>query len=139
MHLQEIANQLPDAFTDTKRVTKSYIPVVNAPARVDVPVGQTNNKVIEESKIRLKRGRPLGSKNKNPRKRKGTEIATGEEKSVPEETQNIKLPAEEDMNDINEEVAINYGYMENVWNKNKMRNIDDIFSYAVTVSNYVQS
>ncbi|KAJ9544551.1 LOW QUALITY PROTEIN: hypothetical protein OSB04_024258 [Centaurea solstitialis] len=132
MHLQEIANQLPDAFTDTKRVTKSYIPVVNAPARVDVPVGQTNDKVTEESKTRLKRGRPLGSKNKNPRKRKGIEIATGEEKSVPEETQNIKLPAEEDMDDTNKEVAINYGYMENVWNENKMRNIDDIFSYAVT-------
>ncbi|KAJ9535658.1 LOW QUALITY PROTEIN: hypothetical protein OSB04_un001192 [Centaurea solstitialis] len=132
MHLQEIANQLPDAFTDTKRVTKSYIPAVNAPARVDVPVGQTNDKVTEESKTRLKRGRPLGSKNKNPRKRKGIEIATGEEKSVPEETQNIKLPAEEDMDDTNKEVAINYGYMENVWNENKMRNIDDIFSYAVT-------
>ncbi|KAJ9541050.1 hypothetical protein OSB04_027556 [Centaurea solstitialis] len=97
-------------------VTKSYIPVVNAPAQVDVPVGQTNDKVTEESKTRLKR----------------IEIATGEEKSVPEETQNIKLPADEDMNDINKEVAINYGYMENVWNKNKMRNIDDIFSYVVT-------
>ncbi|KAK1427731.1 hypothetical protein QVD17_16425 [Tagetes erecta] len=37
MHLQDIANQLPDAFTDTKRVTKSHIPVVNAPARIDIP------------------------------------------------------------------------------------------------------
>ncbi|RYE23962.1 MAG: hypothetical protein EOP45_06335 [Sphingobacteriaceae bacterium] len=32
VHLQSIANQLPDAFTDTKRVTKSYIPAANAPA-----------------------------------------------------------------------------------------------------------
>jgi hypothetical protein len=72
MHLQEIANQLPDAFTDTKRVTKSYIPAVNAPARIEVPVGQTNDKVTDESNARLKRGRPLGSKDKNPRKRKGT-------------------------------------------------------------------
>jgi hypothetical protein len=119
MHLQEIANQLPDAFTDTKRVTKSYIPAVNAPARIEVPVGQTNDKVTEESNARLKRGRPLGSKDKNPRKRKGTEIVISEEKSVPEETQNITIPPEEDMDDINKKVAINYGY------------IDDIFSYAV--------
>ena len=28
MHLQEIANQLPNVFTDTKRVTKSYISAV---------------------------------------------------------------------------------------------------------------
>nr|GEU52566.1 putative RNA-directed DNA polymerase [Tanacetum cinerariifolium] len=33
MHMQEIKNQLPDAFTDTKRVTKSYIPAVNALAQ----------------------------------------------------------------------------------------------------------
>ncbi|GJY32326.1 hypothetical protein Tco_0415821 [Tanacetum coccineum] len=36
MHLQEIANQLPDAFTDTKRVTKSHIRAVNTPARVEL-------------------------------------------------------------------------------------------------------
>ena len=35
------------------------------------------------------------------------------------------------MDDINKEVAINYGYTKNVWNKNEMRNIDDIFSYVV--------
>ena len=31
IHLQSIANQLPDKFIDLKRVTKSYIPVANAP------------------------------------------------------------------------------------------------------------
>ena len=36
MHLQVIANQLPDIFTDTKRVTKSYIPAANAPARIEI-------------------------------------------------------------------------------------------------------
>ena len=35
MYLNEIANQLLDAFTDTKRVTKSYIPVVNAAAQIE--------------------------------------------------------------------------------------------------------
>ena len=45
MHLQEIANQLSDVFTDTKRVTKSYIPAVNAPARIEIPKGQSENEV----------------------------------------------------------------------------------------------
>ena len=34
IHLQNLANELPDAFTDHKRVTRSYIPTVNAPERV---------------------------------------------------------------------------------------------------------
>ena len=30
IHLQRIANELPDKFSDTKRITKSYIPAENA-------------------------------------------------------------------------------------------------------------
>ena len=63
--MQRLANQLPDAFTDSKKVTKSHVPADNAPIKVDVPVGQTN-----EIMARMKRGRPIGSKDKNPRKRK---------------------------------------------------------------------
>jgi hypothetical protein len=37
IHLQGLANELPDAFTDHKRVTRSHIPAVNAPERVQVP------------------------------------------------------------------------------------------------------
>ena len=40
IHLQNIANQLPDAFVDTKKVTKSHIPAANVPARVDITKGQ---------------------------------------------------------------------------------------------------
>ena len=36
IHLQNLTNQLPDSFVDTKKVTKSYIPVANVPARVDI-------------------------------------------------------------------------------------------------------
>jgi hypothetical protein len=39
LRLQDIANQLPNAFTDSKRVTKSHIPLVNASARIEVLVG----------------------------------------------------------------------------------------------------
>ena len=34
IHLQNLANQLPDAFIDTKKVTKSHIPAANTPARI---------------------------------------------------------------------------------------------------------
>jgi hypothetical protein len=37
LRLQDIANQLLNAFTDSKKVTKSYISVLNALARIEVP------------------------------------------------------------------------------------------------------
>ncbi|KAL4025795.1 hypothetical protein IC575_014201 [Cucumis melo] len=70
IHLQSVANQMPDAFTDTKKVTKSYIPAANAPSRIEIPTQQVDT--INESTLRQKRGRPMGSKDKNPRKRKVT-------------------------------------------------------------------
>ena len=49
-------------------MTKSYIPAYNAPIRNEVQEG--HNQVATESRQRLKRGRPIGSKDKNPRKQK---------------------------------------------------------------------
>ena len=40
IYLQNIANQLPNAFTSLPRVIKSYIPAANAQVRVDVPIRQ---------------------------------------------------------------------------------------------------
>ena len=59
---------MPDSFVDPKRVTKSYIPAANAPIRIDVQDG--HNQVATESRQRLKHGRPIGSKDKNPQKSK---------------------------------------------------------------------
>ena len=59
---------MPDSFAGSKRVTKSYIPAANAPIRIDVKEG--HNQVATDSRQRLKRGRPIGSKDKNPRKTK---------------------------------------------------------------------
>ena len=64
IHLQNLTNQLPDAFIDTKKVTKSYILVANTLAWIDVPIGQLTN----ESKIRLKCGKLVGSKNVSSQK-----------------------------------------------------------------------
>ena len=137
VHLQAIANQLPDAFTDTKGVTKSYILAVNAPARIEIPKGQSENEVTNESKVRLKCGRPIGSKDKNPRKKKGTEkqdalnITKSVPKaiqSVPEETQSIQG---EIQNEENHEISIDFINTGKLWDRTEMENIDEIFSYAV--------
>ena len=69
IHLQNLANQLPNVFIDTKKVTKSHILTANTPAWIDVLVRQLTN----ESKIHLKRGRPVGSKDVTPRKRRTQE------------------------------------------------------------------
>ncbi|KAL1148544.1 hypothetical protein V6Z11_A10G132800 [Gossypium hirsutum] len=97
IHLQNIANQLPDSFTDLKRITKSHIPAENAPIRIDIPLRQIVS--AKESNPCLKRGRPIGSKDKNPRKRKGSIIQDGNivEASAPEESKDItnqKTPEE---------------------------------------------
>lgn len=72
MHLISIVNNLLDAFADTKSVTKSHIPAVNAHARMEMPneSGIENN--TRESRISLKHGRPVSSKDMNPRKQKET-------------------------------------------------------------------
>ena len=92
VHLQAIENQLPDAFTDTKRVTKSYIPAANAPARIEIPKIKSENKDTHESKTRQKRGRPIGSKDKNPQKRKGVDNHFDIEENIPEEIENKESP-----------------------------------------------
>ena len=71
LRLQDIANQLPNAFTDSKRVTKSYIPTANAPTHIEVPAGQSTKIIANESMTCQKCGRPIGSKDKNSWKRKG--------------------------------------------------------------------
>ena len=62
-------NQLPDTFTDSKKVIKSHVPAANAPIKVDVSVGQTNEIITC-----MKRGRSIGFKDtKNPQKKKSKE------------------------------------------------------------------
>ena len=37
----------------------------------------------------------------------------------------------EDTNEINQEISINYSNKRKLWNRNEMKNIDEIFSYTV--------
>ncbi|GJZ10475.1 hypothetical protein Tco_0545234 [Tanacetum coccineum] len=89
-----------------KRVTKSHIPAANAPARVEIPNKQVGDNIAQEFQKRLKRGRPIGLKDKNPRKRKGIEKHSGHDENVLDETQDIKTSPEEEINDINKEIDI---------------------------------
>ncbi|XP_056844750.1 retrovirus-related Pol polyprotein from transposon TNT 1-94 isoform X2 [Raphanus sativus] len=134
MQLQNIASQLPDAFADTKMVTKSHIPAVNTPARIEIPQKYGAAVDTRESGTRLKRGRPIGSKDKVPRKRK-----EGEKHDTPKITENILEEENCESNDNrehiesegNHEISINYIHNGKIWKRNKMDDIDDVFSYLL--------
>ena len=99
-------------------MSKSHIPTVNAPIHIDVLVGQFVNEIANESKACQKWGRPISSKDKNPRKRKeaniqdepNKEIDTLEESKditneiTPEGVQVPKI----DKIDENEDISIGY-------------------------------
>jgi hypothetical protein len=50
IYLQRLANQLPDSFVDSTTVTKSHIPTIDAPIRIEVLVGQNKIPIAIESK-----------------------------------------------------------------------------------------
>jgi len=146
VHLQRIANQLPDAFSDSSRVTKSYIPAENAPVRINVPEGQIITSA-NDSKARLKRGRPQGSKDKNPRKKRGlndqleksrldqeSQNADSDKIQSPEEDAPEELAPEEHTPEENEmiENAINFVTTGKRWNRNEVI-INNIFAYNVAL------
>ena len=66
INLQHIVNNLPEAFTDYKGVTKSSYPASNVPERVEVPI-----KIIQLP-LPKKRGRSMAAPKDNaPSKRQG--------------------------------------------------------------------
>ena len=82
--MQGISNQLPDIFTDNKRLIKSHIPAANTSARIEVPKGKLINVVTNESKACLKHGKHVGAKDRNLIKRKIQEKqVAAHEKAIP--------------------------------------------------------
>ena len=138
---------MPDAFNDAMKVTKSHIPAANAPARIDVPVGQNKVAANDSSGARLKRGRPPGSKDSAPRRRK-TRAQLNPNEIIQEERMNDKstihdsgLPEEENVLDEthvpeetavhkSKEISINYACTNELWDQNEII-IDDMFAFAV--------
>ncbi|KAJ9561314.1 hypothetical protein OSB04_006474 [Centaurea solstitialis] len=111
IQLQRLANQLPDTFTDLKKVTKSHIPAANAPIKINVPEGQNN-----KSRARQKRGANHLDGH--------IEVNETPEKS-PEETLDMMVPEEPQVPE-NKEISINYSMSRKVWNRDKT-DVDDIF------------
>ena len=104
IRLQEIANRLADTFIDATKVTKSYIPAVNTPARIHVP---EEHEEKDNNAPRLKYGRPLGSKDVAPRKKRGR---NQDSMLLPsEQFTNETIPEEVKIMDLgNNEISINY-------------------------------
>ena len=130
-------------------MTKSHIPTINTPTRNDVHVGQLTN----ESKIRLKRGRLVGSNDVTPQKMRTQEkLDTLKEvikmidqfkidKSIaPEKAQimqkapkeaHIKREAPEDVQiPENCEISLSYVHTGEKWDQNNIV-INNIFSFKV--------
>ncbi|KAG7529163.1 Ribonuclease H-like superfamily [Arabidopsis suecica] len=138
INLQKLANELPDSFVDPKKVTKSYIPACNAPVRIDIQKGI--NEIATESNARKKRGRPLGSKDKNPRKSKKGAVGNEVKETIDMAAADPKEPNREiwDANphgpegiDENEK-SINYIMSGIKWNRKDV-DIDEIFAYKVAI------
>ena len=133
IHLQNLSNQIPDAFVDTKKVTKSHIPAANVPARVDITEGQK----AYESKTRSKRGRPIGPKDITPRKRstngkKNDHEESNIENQIPEEIQNEQIDPEEVQVLENNEISISYVHRGEKWDRNNF-DVNNIFAFQVAL------
>ena len=100
MHLQEIAYKLSDAFNDAAKVTKSHVPAMNASARINVPIGQSQNTEAKEFAIRQKRDRPISLKDSTPRKKRNEQSSS----CPPEDARNPpeEVPPEEARNALEE-------------------------------------
>ncbi|KAK4391512.1 Retrovirus-related Pol polyprotein from transposon RE1 [Sesamum angolense] len=136
------AARLPDAFIDTKKVTKSHIPVENVPARLEVPEATLTQPKPSESQIRRKRGRPLGSKDANPRKRKEHIVSINHDANMNSNSiSEDKIPEvvlckdskhnEQDLDD-SYEMSINYAHNSLGWYRKEIE-MNDIFAYSIAV------
>ena len=138
---------MPDSFVDPKRVTKSYIPAANAPIRIDVQEG--HNQVATESRTRLKHGRQIGSKDKNPRKTKKCAENESEAKEILDmaavepkalDMAEPKVPNNDawaaklqgTKGPDNNEISINYALSGIQWNRENV-DIDDIFACNIAL------
>ncbi|KAM1175084.1 hypothetical protein ACFX19_028122 [Malus domestica] len=155
---------MSDGFNDLAKVTRSHIPAANAPVRIDVPrvhpqpawegqivpeggeaslcTRQRTLAVSQSSAPTLKCGRPLGSKDSQPRKRK---MALTSDPSLNPTIAHLSVPTHEfilDYNDVldettwpskNREIAVHYAVIDEVWNRNEMI-IDNAFAYTIATN-----
>ena len=133
---------MPDAFIDSKNVTKSHIQVANIPAQIEIPMGKLKYSVANESKPQLKRGRPISSKYTILRKRKSVKFNALEEhtnvKGINDELITLTEASIEQLSHEivlvhnNEEISINYIHKRKIWDRNTTL-IDDAFFFQVAM------
>ncbi|PRQ53193.1 putative RNA-directed DNA polymerase [Rosa chinensis] len=158
IELQNVADTLPDAFSDIAKVTRSHIPAANVPARIDVPnnghnatpltlgdgtIAQHGNNVASMAVgPARKRGRPIGSKDTRPRKRANEaqinpliiDTQNPSHENVPDygyvqETSLGDASVSEPIHE-NIEISVNYTSVHGTWERNSII-IDDVFAYSV--------
>ncbi|KAM2668214.1 hypothetical protein EV2_019825 [Malus domestica] len=145
-----------DVFTELARVTRSHIPAANAPANMDVPnvrrtyfleaqdanLGDPCTLAASQSSVfTQKHGKPLGSKDSHPRKRKP--MAQSLEEPVVNLTVTYSFyPTHEEILDYgsifketnphseNHEILVYHGSLDNVWCRNEMI-VNNALAYVV--------
>ena len=138
---------MSDAFIDSTNITKSHILAANIPSQIEIPIGKLKYSVTNEPKPQLKHGRPIGSKDTIPRKRKNVKFNAPKE-HTPEEHKNVKglndeliTPTEASIEQLsheivlvhnNEEISINYIHKGKIWDRNTTL-IDNAFSFQVAM------
>ncbi|GJU28890.1 retrovirus-related pol polyprotein from transposon TNT 1-94 [Tanacetum coccineum] len=109
---------------------------LNAPSRIDIP------ETPDESNVRRMHGRPMGSKDTNPQKKK-EHNTTGKVQEVvinkiPNEINNNTEYVDKSLEDVHipseYEISINFVQNGTTWNRNETR-VDEIFAYAIASDN----
>lgn len=94
LHLTQLVENIPDAFSNPTAVTKSHIEAVNTPARLKL-----DNQASNKPQPRAKRGRPVGAKDSQPRTKRTTPTPPN--------------PGRED----NQEISVQYMHTGQVWDR----------------------
>ena len=147
---------MPDAFTDLACVTRSHIPAANTPAKINVlnvrrtvllearDANSSDPRTLAASQLSAliqKPGRPLGSKDSHPWKRKS--MAQGPEEPLVNPTITYSFyPTHEEILDYgsvleetnpppeNRKILVHYASLDDVWRRNEMI-VDDALAFAV--------
>ncbi|CAM6082565.1 unnamed protein product [Calypogeia fissa] len=115
-------DELPDAFNDAAKVTRSHIPAMNTPARL-----QMIDKVASVQPPRAKRGRPMGAKDSQPRQRRATHEQVSE-MTIQPEVSSLLIPIQPP---ANEEISISYISTGTIWNRHEIM-LDEQFAYFIS-------
>lgn len=113
LHLTTIIEHLPDSFADAAKITRSHIPAANTPSRIQMEIQPATT-----TAPRAKRGRPVGSMDKQPRQRKAA-------------TPRDPTPSQPATRDNHEEIAINYISTGHIWDR-RHTTVDHHFAYHIS-------